>query len=437
MKAKYKYSIPLGFIGVMLIGAGLLTLPVAGGLGFFDAIFTACSAVCITGLTVIDPGVALTRFGQIVLMVLVSIGCVGIMTFGTFILVLAGQRLSFAQEFSVSNAYGVQGVKGLRGLVVWVVVSMLAIETLGAWALNAELNDPFRACYYSVMAFCNAGFTMDPGGLAAFSHKPLFIVEMGILIIIGGLGFMVLYNFCTIKFWRRSLIKQGRLSLHTRVVVWTTFAFVLAAFVAFILCEFCGSLATFPDWSDKLAVSFFQAVTPRTSGFTVIPLESMHPATRFLSELMMFIGAAPGSAGGGVKITTFVVFIFTVHSYCHRRREVVISKRTIPPEIIREALIITFTFFFFIALTMAALLITENGRVGLDFETLLFESVSAVTTTGLAFTDATSNLSAAGRIVIMVAMFVGRLGALTMVLMVAGDDAPETLRYPREDVLVG
>ncbi len=437
MKAKYRYTMPLGFIGLMILGAALFMTPFAGGLNFMDAIFTACSAVCITGLTVIDPGVALTRFGQIVLMVLVSIGCVGIMTFGTFVLVLVGQRLSFAQEFSISNAYGVQGVKGLRGLVVWVVLSMLAIEGLGAWALNAALHDPFRACYYSVMAFCNAGFTMDTGGLAAFSNKPIFIVEMGVLIIVGGLGFMVIYNFCTIKFWRRSLIKQGRLSLHTRIVVWTTVAFVAAAFVAFLLCELGGSLVEFPAWRDKLAVSFFQAVTPRTSGFSVIPLESMHPATRFLSELMMFIGAAPGSAGGGIKITTFVVFIFTVHSYCRRRREVVISKRTIPPEIIREALIITFTFFFFIALTMAALLVTENGRPGLDFEKLLFESVSAVTTTGLAFTDATSALSTAGRVVVMVAMFVGRLGALTMVLMMSGDDAPETLRYPREDILVG
>ncbi len=437
MKAKYRYTMPLGFIGLMILGAALFMTPFAGGLNFMDAIFTACSAVCITGLTVIDPGVALTRFGQIVLMVLVSIGCVGIMTFGTFVLVLVGQRLSFAQEFSISNAYGVQGVKGLRGLVVWVVLSMLAIEGLGAWALNAELHDPFRACYYSVMAFCNAGFTMDTGGLAAFSNKPIFIVEMGVLIIVEGLGFMVIYNFCTIKFWRRSLIKQGRLSLHTRIVVWTTVAFVAAAFVAFLLCELGGSLVEFPAWRDKLAVSFFQAVTPRTSGFSVIPLESMHPATRFLSELLMFIGAAPGSAGGGIKITTFVVFIFTVHSYCRRRREVVISKRTIPPEIIREALIITFTFFFFIALTMAALLVTENGRPGLDFEKLLFESVSAVTTTGLAFTDATSALSTAGRVVVMVAMFVGRLGALTMVLMMSGDDAPETLRYPREDILVG
>ena len=433
---KAKYTIPLGFIGVILAGAGLLSLPFAGGLGFLDALFTACSAVCITGLTVIDPGVSLTMAGRIVLLALVQIGCIGIMTFGTFILVLAGQRLSLAQEFSLSNAYGVKGVNGFRGLVLWVVLSMLTIEGIGAWALNAELHDPFRACYYSVMAFCNAGFTMDPGGMEAFSHRPLFVVEMGILIIIGGLGFMVIYNFCTIKFWRRSLIKQGRLSLHTRVVVWASAAFVAVAFVAFLACEFNRALAEF-GWRDKLAIAFFQAVTPRTSGFSVVPLESMHPVSRFLSEVLMFIGAAPGSAGGGIKITTFVVFLFTVHSYCHRRREVVLSKRTIPPETIREALIITFTFFFSIALTTAALLVTENGRIGYDFEKLLFEAVSAVTTTGLAFSDTTSLLSIPGRFVVMAAMFVGRLGALTVVLMIAGDDAPETVRYPKEDVLVG
>jgi len=316
------------------------------------------------------------------------------------------------------------------------VLSMLAIEGLGAWVLNAELDDPYRAWFYSVMAFCNAGFTMDPGGLAAFSDRPLFMVEMGLLIIVGGLGFMVIYNFCTIKFWRRSLIKQGRLSLHTRVVLWSTLAFVTAAFIIFLACEFTRSLADFP-WRDKLAIAFFQAVTPRTSGFSVVPLEAMHPVTRFFSEVLMFIGAAPGSAGGGIKITTFVVFLFTVHSYCHRRREVVLSKRTIPPETIREALIITFTFFFCIALTAAALLVTESGRSSYDFERLLFEAVSAVTTTGLAFTDTTAALSLPGRFVVMLAMFVGRLGALTMVLMIAGDDAPETVRYPKEDILVG
>ena len=433
---KAKYAIPLGFVGMILAGAGLLSLPVSGGLGFSDALFTSCSAVCITGLTVIDPGVSLTVFGQSILLALVQIGCTGIMTFGTFILVVAGQRLSLAQEFSLSNAYGVKGVKGFRGLVLWVVLSMLAIEGLGAWALNAELHDPYRAWFYSVMAFCNAGFTIDPGGLTAFADRPLFIVEMGLLIIIGGLGFMVIYNFCTIKFWRRSLIKQGRLSLHTRVVVWSTLSFVTAAFVIIFACEFTRSLAVFP-WRDKFAVAFFQAVTPRTSGFTVVPLEAMHPVTRFFSEVLMFIGAAPGSAGGGIKITTFVLFLFTVHSYCHRRREVVLSKRTIPPETIREALIITFTFLFCIALTASALLITESGRSSYDFERLLFEAVSAVTTTGLAFTDTTAALSLPGRLVVMLAMFVGRLGALTLVLMIAGDDAPETVRYPKEDVLVG
>lgn len=433
---KAKYAIPLGFVGMILAGAGLLSLPVSGGLGFSDALFTSCSAVCITGLTVIDPGVSLTVFGQSILLALVQIGCTGIMTFGTFILVVAGQRLSLAQEFSLSNAYGVKGVKGFRGLVLWVVLSMLAIEGLGAWALNAELHDPYRAWFYSVMAFCNAGFTIDPGGLAAFADRPLFIVEMGLLIIIGGLGFMVIYNFCTIKFWRRSLIKQGRLSLHTRVVVWSTLSFVTAAFVIIFACEFTRSLAVFP-WRDKFAIAFFQAVTPRTSGFTIVPLEAMHPVTRFFSEVLMFIGAAPGSAGGGIKITTFVLFLFTVHSYCHRRREVVLSKRTIPPETIREALIITFTFLFCIALTASALLITESGRSSYDFERLLFEAVSAVTTTGLAFTDTTAALSLPGRLVVMLAMFVGRLGALTLVLMIAGDDAPETVRYPKEDVLVG
>ena len=434
---KAKFSIPLGFVGAILLGALLFMLPVSGGLNLSDALFTACSAVCITGLTVIDPGASLTLFGQSVLMVLVHIGCIGIMTFGTFVLVLAGQRFSLAHEFSLSNAYGVKGVKGFRGLVLWVVLSMLAVEGIGAWLLNADLGSPYKAWFYSVMAFCNAGFAIDPDGLAAFSDKPVFLLKMAALIVTGGLGFMVLYNFCTIKFWRRSLIKQGRLSLHTRVVVWTTVAFIVAAFAIILVFEWKNSLSSIEGIWRKLSVAFFHAVTPRTCGFQVVPMEAMHPVSRLFSELLMFIGAAPGSAGGGIKITTFVLFLFTVHSYCHRRREVVLSKRTIPQETIREALIITFSFLLYISLTAAALLVTENGRPGYDFEKLLFEAVSAVTTTGLAFENVTENLSLAGRMVVMVAMFVGRLGALTMVLMIAGDDDPETVRYPKEDVLVG
>ncbi len=433
---KAKYAIPLGFIGVILVGAGLFSLPVSGGLGFMDALFTACSAVCITGLSVVDPGASLTTFGQVVLMLLVQIGCTGIMTFGTFILVIAGQRLSLDQEFSITNAYGVKGVKGFRGLVMWVVFSMLAIEGIGALALNAELHSPYRAWFYSVMAFCNAGFTIDQGGLASFADRPPVLLMMGTLVILGGIGFMATYNVCTIKFWRRSLIRQGRLSLHTRIVIWSTAAFVAAAFLVFMAVESGGVLAGMP-WGERLSVAFFQAVTPRTSGFSVVPIEAMHPVTRFFSEMLMFIGAAPGSAAGGIKVTTFVVFLFTVHSYCHRRREVVISKRTIPPEVIREAFIITFVFLFLIALTAASLLVTEQGRVGCDFERILFESVSAVTTTGLSFGGTTASLSMAGRFVIMLAMFAGRLGALTIVLMISGDDEPEAIRYPKEDVLVG
>ena len=434
---KAKFSIPLGFIGVIFAGALLFMLPVSGGLGFWDALFTACSAVCITGLTVIDPGAALTVFGQTVLLVLVQIGCMGIMTFGTFILVLAGQRFSLAHEFSLTNAYGVKGVKGFRGLVLWVVLSMLAIEAAGAYFLNLELDSPYKACFYSVMAFCNAGFTIDPEGISPFAQSPVLLMEMAALIVAGGLGFTVLYNICTIKFWRRSLIKQGRLSLHTRVVVWATVPFILAAFAVFLLFEWDKSLAGVEGLWQKLSVAFFHAVTPRTSGFLVVPLEVMHPVSRLFAEILMFIGAAPGSAGGGIKITTFVVFLFTVHSYCRRRREVVLSKRTIPPETIREALIITFSFLLYIAVTAAALLVTEYGRPGYEFEKLVFEAVSAVTTTGLAFENVTESLSVSGRIVVMLAMFAGRLGALTMVLMMAGDEEPETVRYPKEDVLVG
>lgn len=434
---KTRYLIVFGFLGLVAAGAAFFTLPLAGGLNFADAVFTACSATCITGLTVIDPGSQLTRAGQIALMALVEIGCVGIMTLGTFFLVCTGRRLSLASEFSVSSAIGGTGVKGLKGLVVWVVLSMLAFEFLGAAALAKGLGvDWYSAAFYSVMSFCNAGFSLSPESLAPFRSQPFALCVLGVEVLLGGFGFLVLYNLCTIRFWQRNRVTRGRLSLHSRIVLISSFAFVALAFVIFMVCEWNTALAPF-GWSERLAVAFFQAVTPRTCGFTVVPVESWHDVTRFLSEIMMFIGAAPGGAGGGIKVTTLVVTLATLAAIYRGRRTTVVLKRTVSEEIVRESFIIVVFYGAVIAAVMSALLVTESGRAGLSFENLLYEAVSATTTTGLSCGNTTRLLSLPGRLAIMFAMFVGRLGALSVVLLMAGKDETESIRYPREEVVVG
>ena len=447
---KAKYAIPLGFIGVILAGAGLFCLPVAGGLGFLDALFTSCSAVCITGLTVIDVGTDLSVFGQCVMLALVQLGCVGLMTLGTFFLVLMGRRLSLSSEFSLADAYGTSGIRGLRGLIVWVVVSMIVLEGLGTLALH-ELFEAdavesgtvvsdgtlwFRAYFYAVMSFCNAGFSLDPGSLAVFRAQPLVLVTMGLLVIAGGFGFLVVYNLCTFRFWRRNLVKRGRISLHTRVVLTVSVFFLIGTFAAVLLLEWNRALEPFV-WQEKLGIAFFQAVTPRTCGFTVVPVHEMHAALRFISEVLMFIGAAPGGAGGGIKVTTFMVFAITLVAICRGRSETVLFKRTVPEAIVREAIVIVTVFASLVTLGMTLLLVSEGGNESLTFERLLFETVSAVSTTGLSFDGTTASLSPVGRFVLMLCMFSGRLGALAVVLLIGGQESRPTIRYPREELVVG
>ena len=219
--------------------------------------FTACSAVCITGLSVIDVGAQLSHVGHCVMLVLVQLGCVGIMTVGTFFLVVIGRRLSLASEFSVKNAFGAKGVRGWRGLVLWVVLSMTAIELLGMWALHAAVPGQswFRCYFYSVMAFCNAGFSLDPGSIAVFKGYPLALLTMGVLLTLGGLGFLVLYNLCTIQFWRRNLVARGRLSFHSRMVLLTSLLLTVLALVFVFVFEWNGALEPY-SLPEKLGVFF-------------------------------------------------------------------------------------------------------------------------------------------------------------------------------------
>ncbi len=447
---KSRWLIVFGFLGAILLGAFLFMLPVSSQshtwMRPLDALFTSCSAVCITGLTVIDVGRDLSLFGQTVLLCLVQLGCLGIMTCATFFLVVVGRRISLASEFSLMNAYGVSGVRGFRSLVVWVVAAMLTIEAVGTLLLWLQFtcDQPFqqalvngrmwyRAWFFAVMSFCNAGFSLDPGSIAGFKDQPFVLVTLGVLVILGGLGFLVLYNLSTVKFWRRNLLTRGRLSLHARVVLQWSLFFSLLMFVLFYLLEWNKSLSDYGA-ASRPAVAFFQALTPRTCGFTVVPVEDLQPATRFLSEVMMFIGAAPGGAGGGIKITTFAVFLTTLLAICRGHRDTVMLKRAVPEAVVREATVIVIVFAALVTCAMTVLLITEEGR---SFEYLLYETISAVTTTGLTCADTTVSLSSVGRVVIMVSMFCGRLGAIAIVMLIGGRDEMATIRYAKEELVVG
>lgn len=441
---KTRLLIVLGYLGTILLGAALLVLPVSSAAHTWmkpgDALFTACSAVCITGLSVIDVGAELSRFGHSVLLVLVQMGCLGTMTVGTFFLVVIGRRLSLANEFSITNAYGVKGVRGWRGLVLWVVLSMSVIELAGMCVLHAAVPGQswFRCYFYAVMAFCNAGFSLDPGSLAVFQRYPLALLTMGGLLTLGGLGFLVLYNLCTIQFWRRNLVARGRLSFHARVVLLGSLVLVALALVCVFAAEWNGALEPY-SLPEKLGVGVFQALTPRTCGFTVVPVHELSPVTRFISAVLMFIGAAPGGAGGGIKVTTCAVFVLSILAICRGRDAVTLFRRTVPETVAREAIVIVTVLALLVVLGMTVLLVSENrGGEAVPFESLLFETISAVSTTGLSCGTTTEALSPVGRAVIMVCMFCGRLGALAVVFLIGGrETAPSRIRFPKEELVVG
>jgi len=436
---KNRFSIAIGFLALIAAGAVFLASPFAREAGVWgaplDAAFTACSAVCVTGLTVVDIAKEYSLAGEIGILVLVEIGCLGLMTCGTFFLIAIGRRLSLSREFSLMNAYGVAQVKGLKGLICWVVGSMLVIEGIGAFLYWLSLHDAYLAVFYSIMSFCNAGFSILPGSLAAFADKPGLIALSAALTITGGIGFLVIYNICTFKFLRRPSGGRGRVSLHTETVLRFTFMLLAIMFAVFLVAEWNRALAGFPVWK-KIATGFYQAVTPRTCGFSLVATESLHPFTRLAYEIMMFIGGGPGSAAAGMKVTTFAVLVYTITAMCRGENETIISRRVVPMEIVRESIVIMMALVSFAALVTGALFITEaSGPIGSD--ALFFEAVSAITTTGLSMGNTTASLSTAGRIVVMVAMFAGRLGALTVVMMIGDRETVRHVRFPSEELVVG
>ena len=434
-----RISIVLGFLALIALGAIALSSPWARTVGTWgdwsDAAFTACSAVCVTGLSVVDIAEEYSFAGQVVLILLVEIGALGLMVLGTFLLVAIGRRLSYASEFSLMNAYGSAEIRGVRGLIFWIVGSMLVVEGIGAGLLYYRFHDWYPSVFFSVMSFCNAGFSIYSDSLARFSADPFVLSVLAVETILGGIGFLVIYNICTFKFLRRKSGARGRLSLHSSVVLRFSLYLIAFTFVVFLACEWNGALKDF-GWVQKLWVSFYQAVTPRSCGFTTLPLESLRVPTIEIYEWMMFIGGAPGSVAAGIKVTTFAVIIYTILAMCRGEQETVISHRVISYDVVRESIVIVVAMLLLTALVYGVLVGVEPRSGESDWR-LFFESLSAVTTTGLSIGETTAHLTPVGRIVIMVGMFCGRLGALTVVLLIGARESTRHVRYPNEELVVG
>ncbi|MGI6263949.1 MAG: TrkH family potassium uptake protein [Acutalibacteraceae bacterium] len=434
----------LGFAALAVIGAGLLMLPAATGpetsLSFWDALFTSTSAVCVTGLTVVNTGAAFTLFGKTVLLCLIQIGGLGFMTLASLLFLAVGKRFSLRESLIIRESLNEDSFKGLAGLVRRIVGITLAVEILGAAALCFRFVPQFgwgRGIFFSlfiaVSAFCNAGF--DPLGMAnslqAYQTDPLVNFAVMALVIVGGLGFAVVIDCFSPRKRRRML--------HTRVVLWLTGALVIGGAGLIALTEWqnpatLGGLTT----PQKLMAALFQSVTGRTAGFDTIGQGGLTPAGKLVTDGLMFIGASPAGTGGGIKTTTFFTVLLGVTAIVRRRRDYTLHKRRLDPQIVRRAFAIFVLGMTLVIVETMALCVMENAAghpVALD--TVLFEVVSAFSTTGLSC-GITGGLLTASRFLLTLTMLIGRVGPLTVSMaLAAGPKGQNAVRYPEDRLMVG
>jgi len=433
----------IAWIAAIGVGTALLRLPPATTLEpltWIDALFTAASAVCVTGLSTIAVGDRLSLFGEIVLLGLIQLGGLGITTVSTFLLVAAG-RATLTQQFGASEALAGLRVHPVR-LIWWVLAVTVAIEALGAWVLRHVWGADgswWVAIFHSVSAFCNAGFALFADSLVVYRADPAVNAAIAALIVLGGLGFIALYQMAS---WCRGMLtrRRRRLVLHARVVLAASLVLWAAGGLMFATMEWGGSMHGLP-MGEKLLAAMFQSVTTRTAGFNTLDFSTMREPTLFFTMFLMIIGGAPGGCAGGVKVTTVVVILAAVRARFRGTESLALFNRAVPAEVVRRSHLLVTLSVIFLTLVVAGLLVAEEVRPVSEIRTdrfllLAFEAVSAFGTVGLS-AGVTADLSAGGKLLIIVCMFVGRLGPLVVALAVIQPRSAPRYAYPEEEVAIG
>lgn len=426
----------LGLLFFVFVGTFVLMLPgVAknGTLAFNEAIFTAVSALSVTGLSIITPSVDLTPFGKVVLMGLIQCGGVGYMVLAIMVLRFLGREISLGDRMALQDALGLISSREIVKLTIRVFITVLIIEFVGAVLLWLNWRNimpadraAFHAMFHAVSSFCNAGFDLFTGS-REFPTDSATLTVMGILIWLGGLGIPVLFD--TITYWKRR-----RFTLHTKLTFIVTTGLVFWGMAGLWIAESQpGGVLDGLPLGRQLGLSLFQSISCRTAGFVGMPnFEMLNPAAQLLIITLMFIGCAPASMGGGVTTGTFVILVLAVYAYLKNHQTPIIWGRAIPGEMIRKASAVL-TVSLFVVLTSSWLLLMTHD---VDAQTAIFEVVSAFATCGLSL-DFTSQLSGFGQTVIMFMMFWGRLGALTLLLALTHRGAKRRVSYPEEKILIG
>ncbi len=443
--------IVLSFICASIIGAVILCLPISTRgsepISIVDALFTSTSAVCVTGLTVKDTGAFFTPFGQIAILTLIQLGGLGIMTFSTAFAVLLGRRLTIKETVIMRDALDNQKVSGFPSLIKHILLVTFLIEFLGAlllffrWHISLGRSVAYTiytSIFHSVAAFCNAGFSLFSDNLCSFSSDAPVTLIITSLIILGGIGFVVLLDVPKLKFYRKDRIKYlSKISLQSKLAVSATVILIVIGMIFILLFEWGNTLKGMP-LKEKLLCSYFHSVTPRTAGFNTLPVEKFASPTLFVTIVLMFIGAAPGSTGGGIKTVTLAVLLAAAVAIVKNRDRITVFKKTVPRPIFRRAFIISLLSLGWVFFVTIVICLIESSRLGQpDFALRnIFEAVSAFGTVGLS-AALTPTLSGASKALLIITMLLGRVGPLTLALAIATVEQPSTYTYPEERIMVG
>ena len=433
--------VALSFLGVILTGALLLTLPISSKTGdftaFSDCLFTATSATCVTGLVVVDTFTHWSVFGQLVVLLLIQIGGLSFMTLITIFAIFTKKHISLKEMNILTQSAGNVRRDGVITLIKGIIFGTLIVEATGTLFLSFCLcpevgaKGVYYAMFHSVSAFCNAGFDLM-GFKGEFSSLTSYVDNVAVnsiimvLIVVGGLGFFVWTDLIKCKF------RFKKLEMHSKIVISTTAVLILFGAVCFFIFEYAHSLKDLP-LGDKILASFFQSVTTRTAGFNTIDQSALSDSGKLTSVFLMITGGSPGSTAGGIKTTTLAVIIISTIAGASNHENSVIFKKKIAAESIKQAHMIATTYIIF-AVVSTCLICAFEPHIPLS--DILFEVASAIGTVGLT-TGITPTLSEASKIVLIILMYAGRLGAMTLMLVLSERHSKVPLDRPSEKVIVG
>lgn len=434
LQASPPMVLALGFLGLIALGTVLFKMPFAtrSPIGWFEAFFTATSAVTITGLTVIEPATVLTLSGQILLTILVQIGGLGFVTFAVLAAITLGKRISLQQQALALEAFNQTSVSRIKQTAFSVLKIAFTIQAIAVcflslwWGPRMGYKDAaYQAYFHVTMSFNNAGMSLYDHSLIGFVHDPISIFTLSVMIALGGLGFPVIMNILRKKYW-------SLFSPYTKAIILGTFCLNIFGFLAIWAFEHSNTnTIAYLSPLEQVTASWFQIISSRTAGLITMEPSQMKDSSILLIMVYMFIGGGSLSTASGIKLGTFIVLLAALFSYLRHRQEVVLMSRTVSPETVQKSLslvLVTAGLFFF---GFLAITIFDH----LEFKSVMFEVMSAITTTGMSF-GITGQLSTPSQFVLTILMFAGRLGPLTLVYTLA-TRRRSRIRYPEGQFQVG